>query len=318
MRIFQGDRVKMLMTRLGVEDDMPIQTRSISRTLESAQKRIEGFNFDSRKNVVQYDNVINRHRKVVYMMRRKILMGDDIHSEIERLMRDETKALTEFSSRVNKDFDAQFKAVFDFDDDLIHEIGLKRKEKEREKSALEAVNEAYARQEEKFGSEVMRKVEREVYLKVLDMLWMQHLENMQHLREGIHWRSVGQRDPLVEYRSESQKLFDGLQRTLREEVMHILLSIKQQDVAEVSDDKYDTELTKMAESATEKGVNEISAGEKNMDNEFSKDEHGITKDTTKTPAAMRTGGKNTNKNAKRNAARKNKKKARQNKKKGRR
>ncbi|MDO4220261.1 MAG: preprotein translocase subunit SecA, partial [Candidatus Saccharibacteria bacterium] len=218
----------------------------------------------------------------------------------------------------NKDFKENFKRVFDLDEDLIDSIGLMRKEKDRYKLALAAVEEMYNDKELEFGEETMRKIEREVYLNVLDTLWMQHLENMQHLREGIHWRSVGQRDPLVEYRSESQKLFDGLQRTLREEVMHILLSIKQQDVAEVSDDKYDTELTKMAESATEKGVNEISAGEKNMDNEFSKDEHGITKDTPKTPAAMRTGGKNTNKNAKRNAARKNKKKARQNKKKGRR
>ena len=121
MRIFQGDRVKMLMTRLGVADDMPIQTKSISKTLEAAQKRIEGFNFDSRKNVVQYDNVINRHRKVVYMIRRKILMGDDIYPEIKRLMRDEVKMLTEFSSKVNKNFEKEFKAVFDFDDDLIRE-----------------------------------------------------------------------------------------------------------------------------------------------------------------------------------------------------
>ena len=218
MRIFQGDRVKMLMTRLGVAEDMPIQTKAISRSLEAAHKRIEGFNFDSRKNVVQYDNVINRHRKVVYMMRRKILEGEDIEPEIKRLMRDEVKALTEFSSRVNKNFDEEFKAVFDFDDDLIHGIGLKRKEKERYKLALEAVEEAYKAKEEEFGADTMRKVEREVYLKVLDTLWMQHLENMQHLREGIHWRSVGQRDPLVEYRSESQKLFDGLQKNLREEV----------------------------------------------------------------------------------------------------
>jgi preprotein translocase subunit SecA len=284
MRIFQGDRVKMLMTRLGVEDDMPIQTRSISRTLESAQKRIEGFNFDSRKNVVQYDNVINRHRKVVYMMRRKILMGDDIHSEIERLMRDETKALTEFSSRVNKDFDAQFKAVFDFDDDLIHGIGLKRKEKERAKLALEAVKEAYAAQEEKFGAETMRKIEREVYLKVLDTLWMQHLENMQHLREGIHWRSVGQRDPLVEYRSESQKLFDGLQRNLREEVLKILLTITPSEAAaeDVMDgEEYESELTKMAGSQTERGVNEISKGEKNLDDEFKKGGKKLAKAPTK-------------------------------------
>ena len=273
MRIFQGDRVKMLMTRLGVDDDMPIQTKAISRTLEAAQKRIEGFNFDSRKNVVQYDNVINRHRKVVYMMRRKILEGDNIFPEIKRLMRDETKMLTEFSSRVNKKFDEEFKAVFDFDDDLIHGIGLIRKEKEREKLALEAVEEAYHKKELEFGAETMRKVEREVYLKVLDTLWMQHLENMQHLREGIHWRSVGQRDPLVEYRSESQKLFDGLQRNLREEVLKILLSITPAEAAAddaMDGEEYESELTKMAESQTEKGVNEISAGDKNLDNEFKK------------------------------------------------
>ena len=271
MRIFQGDRVKMLMTRLGVDEDTPIQTKAISKTLEAAQKRIEGFNFDSRKNVVQYDNVINRHRKVVYMMRRKILEGDDIYPEIKRLMRDETQMLTEFSSRVNKKFDEEFKAVFDFDDDLIHGIGLMRKEKDRNKRALEAVEEAYKKKEEEFGPETMRKVEREVYLKVLDTLWMQHLENMQHLREGIHWRSVGQRDPLVEYRSESQKLFDGLQRNLREEVLKILLSITPAEAAadNVTDgEEYESELTKMAEGQTEKGVNEISAGDKNMDDEF--------------------------------------------------
>lgn len=294
MRIFQGDRVKMLMTRLGVADDMPIQTRAISRTLEAAQKRIEGFNFDSRKNVVQYDNVINRHRKVVYMIRRKILMGDDIFPEIKRLMVDEVKMLTEFSSRVNKKFDEEFKAAFDFDDDLIHGIGLMRKEKEREKLALEAVEEAYHAKEVEFGSEIMRKVEREVYLKVLDMLWMQHLENMQHLREGIHWRSVGQRDPLVEYRSESQKLFDGLQRNLREEVLRILLSITPAEAAadNVTDgEEYESELTKMADSQTEKGVNEISKGDKNMDDEFKKSSGG-KKSATKKASSKRKKSKN--------------------------
>ena len=274
MRIFQGDRVKTLMARLGVDEDTPIQTRSISKTLEAAQKRIEGFNFDSRKNVVQYDNVINRHRKVVYMIRRKILEGDDIYPEIKRLMREEVKALTMFSSRVNKKFDEEFKAVFPtLDDDLVHEIGLKRKEKDREKVALEAVEEAYHRKEEEFGAETMRKVEREVYLKVLDTLWMQHLENMQHLREGIHWRSVGQRDPLVEYRSESQKLFDGLQQNLREEVLKILLTITPAEAADdnaMDGEEYESELTKMAESQTEKGVNEISKGEENLDSEFRK------------------------------------------------
>ncbi|MDO4507854.1 MAG: preprotein translocase subunit SecA [Candidatus Saccharibacteria bacterium] len=296
MRIFQGDRVKMLLTRLGVDEDTPIQTKAISKTLEAAQKRIEGFNFDSRKNVVQYDNVINRHRKVVYLMRRKILEGEDIHSEIKRLMRDEAETLTEFSSRVNKNFDAEFKAVFDFDDDLIQEIGLMRKEKDRKKLALTAIEEAYKKKEEEFEPEVMRKVEREVYLKVLDMLWMQHLENMQHLREGIHWRSVGQRDPLVEYRSESQKLFDGLQRNLREEVLKILLSITPTEarVEGVADgEEYESELTKMAEKQTEKGVNEISAGEKKMDGEFKRKTAGAGVKKATRAATKKTGVKKT-------------------------
>ena len=177
-----------------------------------------------------------------------------------------------------------------------------RKEKDRNKLALTAVEEAYSGKEAEFGAETMRKIEREVYLKVLDTLWMQHLENMQHLREGIHWRSIGQRDPLVEYRTESQKLFDGLQRNLREETLKILLSITPQEAlaTDVMDgEEYDTELTKMAEGATEKGVNEISAGVKNMDDEFKKGS-----------------GKNSAQNQKRNAARKAKKKQRQNKKKG--
>ena len=273
MRIFQGDRIAALMSRIGVDEDTPIQAKSVSKTLESAQKRIEGFNFDSRKNVVQYDNVINRHRKVVYGMRRKILDGENIKDEIERLMKESTADLTQFSSRVNKNFKRDFQSVFNFDDDLVESIGLLRKEKDRAKLALIAVKEAYADKEIEFGADIMRKVEREVYLKVLDTLWMQHLENMQHLREGIHWRSVGQRDPLVEYRSESQKLFDGLQKTLREEVLKILLSITPQEAAAtnvIDGEEYDSELTKMAESSTEKGVNEVSAGEKNLDSEFKK------------------------------------------------
>lgn len=304
MRIFQGDRIASIMNRLGVDEDTPIQTKSVSKTLEAAQKRIEGFNFDSRKNVVQYDNVINRHRRVVYLMRRKILEGEDIFGEIKRLMKEATADLTQFSSRVNKNFQTEFQAVFQLDDDLVETIGLMRKEKDRARLALTAVKEAYSDKEAEFTPAVMRKLEREVYLKVLDTLWMQHLENMQHLREGIHWRSVGQRDPLVEYRSESQKLFDGLQRSLREEVLKILLNLSPQAAAAtdlVDDEEYDTELTKMAESATEKGVNEISAGDQNLDKEFKK-----------TPA------KNTSANQKRNLARRAKKKQRQNRKKSKR
>ena len=306
MRIFQGDRIAILMQRLGVDEDTPIQNRSVTKTLEAAQKRIEGFNFDSRKNVVQYDNVINRHRKVVYMMRRKILEGENIHTEIERLMKDAADDLTMLSSRANPKFAENFKAVFDFDDDLVNEIGKIRKESDRSKLALTAIKEAYAMKDAEIGEDVMRKIEREVYLQVLDGLWMQHLENMQHLREGIHWRSVGQRDPLVEYRSESQKLFDGLQKNLREIVLRELLNVTEHDAAEAGltdGQEYESELTKMAESSTEKGVNEISKGVENMDDEFKSE---------------KTEGKNKSQNAKRNAARKSKKKQRQNKKSNRR
>ena len=114
----------------------------------------------------------------------------------------------------------------------------------------------------------MRKVEREVYLQGLDTLWLQHLENMQHLREGIHWRSVGQRDPLVEYRSESQKLFDSLQATLRDEVLRAVMHVRKTDVIAQTDEEYQTELTRLAENAVEKGVNEITGGEENRDHDF--------------------------------------------------
>jgi preprotein translocase subunit SecA len=304
MRIFQGERIAMLMKRLGVDENTPIQNRSVTKTLEAAQKRIEGFNFDSRKNVVQYDNVINRHRRAVYTMRHKILKGENIYTEIKRLMKDAADDLTMLSSRANPNFAKNFKAVFDFDDDLIDEIGKIRKEQDRAKLAYTAIKEAYAMKDAEIGKDTMRKIEREVYLQVLDGLWMQHLENMQHLREGIHWRSVGQRDPLVEYRTESQKLFDGLQKNLREIVLSRLLAITEQDAIEsglADGQEYESELTKMAESSTEKGVNEISKGVENFDNEFKSDR--------KPERSL---------NQKRNQARKSKKKQRQNKKGGRR
>jgi preprotein translocase subunit SecA len=309
MRIFQGDRIAALMSRLGVDEDTPIQTRSVTKTLETAQKRIEGFNFDSRKNVVQYDNVINRHRRVVYTMRRKILEGENIEDEINRLIKDATTDLTQFSSRINKNFKKEFTNVFKLDEDLVDTIGVIRKEKDRQKLAYTAVKEAYKKKEEEFTPEVMRKIEREVYLNVLDTLWMQHLENMQHLREGIHWRSVGQRDPLVEYRSESQKLFDGLQRNLREEVLKILLSLTKQEAAEaeITDGKeYESELTEMAKPATEKGVNEISAGEKNLDDEFKK---GAKKPTKASKSANSAKKSNTKKSSSKRKSKNSKKKS---------
>jgi len=268
MRIFQGERIASLMDRLGVGEDAPIQNKAVSKTLESAQKRVEGFNFDTRKNVVQYDNVINRHRRVVYTMRRKILEGSDIKPEMKALIDAKLRELTIVPAKNNKNFIELFETIFPMSVDKIKLVGEEKNDKVRFELARKEVDKLYIEKESELGTDIIRKIEREVYLQVLDTLWMQHLENMQHLREGIHWRSVGQRDPLVEYRSESQHLFDSLQATLRDEVLRAVMHVRKNDVIAKSEEEYETELTKLAENAVEKGVNEITGGEENRDSDF--------------------------------------------------
>lgn len=292
MRIFQGDRIASLMTRLGVDEDTPIQNKAVSKTLEAAQKRVEGYNYDMRKNVVQYDNVINRHRRVVYAMRRKILEGDNIKPEIERLIREKLTELTLVPAKNNPKFVDEFGATFPLNDAEILKIGAEKRDKTRLEKAVEEIGKLYTAKENELTTEVIRKVERDVYLQVLDTLWMQHLENMQHLREGIHWRSVGQRDPLVEYRSESQKLFEGLQATLRDEVLGAIMHVHPSDFRALAEEDHETELTRLAASSVERGVNEITNGEANRDAEFSsvkkqKNENKIRNDARRKKKAER-------------------------------
>ena len=305
MRIFQGERIASLMDRLGVDEETAIQNKAVSKTLEAAQKRVEGYNFDTRKNVVQYDNVINRHRKVVYTMRRRILDGGNIKPEIQRLLTEKMTALTVVPAKNNPKFVDELEALMPLGRDEIEKIGAEKKDKVRREAALKAAQKLYAEKEKELGDELIRGVEREVYLQVLDTLWMQHLENMQHLREGIHWRSVGQRDPLVEYRSESQKLFESLQQTLQEEVLRTIYHVHKTDavVRESTDTEFDTELTQLAENSVERGVNEVTSGEENRDHDFD----GSVKKAKSTSEA----------NQKRNTARKKKKAQRQNRKKSR-
>lgn len=271
MRIFQGERIALLMERLGVDEDTPIQNKAVSKTLEAAQKRVEGYNFDTRKNVVQYDNVINRHRRVVYAIRRKILDGENIKNEIEQLINNRVHELTALPAKNNRSFAKEFAALFPIADKKIQAIGAEKRDKARYDLAKKEVMKFYKAKEDEIEVENLRRVEREIYMVVLDNLWMQHLENMQHLREGIHWRSVGQRDPLVEYRSESQKLFESLQRSLEEEVLRMILSVHKHDavIQQAQDNEYDTELTRLSENAVEKGVNEVTGGEKSRDQDFS-------------------------------------------------
>jgi preprotein translocase subunit SecA len=234
-------------------------------------------------------------------MRRKILEGDDIKSEIERLISEKVLELTYSPTKNNPKFVEQFQETFPLSDKKLAEVGEVKKDKLRVEAAKKAVEKLYEDKEKELGSEIIRKVEREVYLQILDTLWMQHLENMQHLREGIHWRSVGQRDPLVEYRAESQKLFESLQATLRDEVLRAIMHVRPSDIVVQQEEDHDTELTRLAETAVERGVNEVTGGEENRDGDFK-----VKKGTAASEAAKH-----------KNDARKKKKSQRQNRKKNR-
>jgi len=244
MRIFGGDRIAGLMSRLKVDDDTPIENRLISKSLEGAQKKVEGFHFDQRKNVVQYDDVMNRHRKAVYSMRNEILIASDISKRVKIIVEEQMKALSEL----------KFDSVDDHKSVINEVLPLSPESMERvftsspDKFGITLLNEAfeiYDGRETAFGKDIMRKIEREVYLQVLDNLWMQHLENMDHLREGIHWMSVGQRDPLVEYRRQSQIIFQSMQSVLRHDIVASLFHAE----PNIAEKPMDTELTRAARNS---------------------------------------------------------------------
>ena len=251
MRIFAGDRIAALMDRLGVDEDTPIENKAVSKSIESAQKKVEGHNFDMRKNVVQYDDVMNRHRKATYARRREILMQDDISGVVKGVITREAQNLMTLDDSEKSKLLKEIEAVLPLEDKELDQL-VKADRNKRERLLEKYVLDLYHRQEETFGAEIFRKVERDVFLQVLDNLWMQHLENMEHLREGIGWRSVGQRDPLVEYRREGQYLYEGMQVQLQSEVTRLLLHAMPTQTS-LTDDRMETELTRAAGSAVESG-----------------------------------------------------------------
>jgi preprotein translocase subunit SecA len=249
MRVFGGDRIKNIMDRLKIDDETPIQNRVISKSLEAAQKKVEGFNYDSRKNVVQYDDVMNRHRRATYTMRREILKHADITNRIVEFMKDEVHQLVISPESMSEEFEGILKEIFDFDDKTIDKLFDVDADKFEEVLQKE-VAKRHKEQTELFGEEVMQKVERDIFLQVLDNLWMQHLENMDHLRQGINWMSVGQKDPLVEYRRRSQGLFEEMQKALRHETIHSLFHAKPVSQDRL-DSAIDTELTIAAKNSVD-------------------------------------------------------------------
>jgi preprotein translocase subunit SecA len=254
------------MGRLNVDDDTPIENRVISRSLEGAQKKVEGYHFDSRKNVVQYDDVMNRHRKAIYAMRREILKQPEIGGRIKTMIDDEVTAAASSPLLTSEGFDEQLREVFNFDDPTLDR--LFDSELTKFEAALKsAAHDLYNGREEAFGKEIMRTVERQIYLQVLDNLWMQHLENMDHLREGIHWMAVGQQDPLVEYRRRSQLFFEQMQQTLRHDVLRSLFHAEPIDESELNRPT-ETELTRAARGSVDNARQIQTEGESYDEGDF--------------------------------------------------
>ncbi len=249
MRIFGGDRIGTIMQRLGVDDETPIQNRVISKSLEGAQKKVEGHNFDMRKNVVQYDDVMNRHRRATYAMRRDVLVQEDISKRIKLYIQEEAQALASSPLLTSDQFETTLTEVFPFDDKVLDKLFDSPADRFSQ-SLVEAARELYEGREVSFTKDVMRKIERDIYLQILDNLWMQHLENMDHLREGIHWISVGQRDPLVEYRRQGQRLFEDMQTTLRHDVVRTIFHSRPVNPDEL-DQPIETELTRAARKSVD-------------------------------------------------------------------
>ncbi|MBC7708309.1 preprotein translocase subunit SecA [Polaromonas sp.] len=273
MRIFGGDRISSIMDRLNVDDETPIENRLISRSLEKAQEKVEGYHFDQRKSVVQYDDVMNRHRKAIYSMRREILRSSDISKRIAALINEEAHDLAISPMVTSDQFEIVVREAFPFDEPTLDRL-FDSDATKFEKVLTTEANELYKARELAFQPEVMRKVERDIYLQILDNLWMQHLENMDHLREGIHWMSVGQQDPLVEYRRRGQMLFEDMQMQLRHEVVRGLFHaqpITGDDLLRATE----TELTRAARGSIENG-NQIT----NNQNEFDADDFGDKKAET--------------------------------------
>jgi len=266
MRVFGGDRVASVMNKLRIDDETPIQNRVISKSLEAAQKRVEGFNFDMRKNVVQYDDVMNRHRTAIYTLRKEVLRQADISGKIKDFITEQVDYMVGSPDSFSDEFDAQLHEVFNLEDSVIDHLFDIESDKFADELRKEVLS-RYKQQVEDFGDEIIDKVQRDIYLQVMDNLWMQHLESMDHMRQGIHWISVGQKDPLVEYRRQSKVMFEEMQNVLRHDVIRALFHA--QPVAhDHVHDPIETELTRAARSSVDNADKIIDATESFEEEDF--------------------------------------------------
>lgn len=234
MRIFGGDRIKGLMNTLGLPDDMPIENGMISRSIESAQRKVEGHNFDIRKHLVEYDDVMNKHREVIYRLRNRILDGkggawrvegtaeeqqyESLKDEILDTIDQEVQSIIQFHYEDNEKAKNELSSIFgNVEIDSLDPTHL-----------YELAEKLYDEREQRFGEQAMREVEKFVYLRTIDMLWIEHLTTMDELRTGIGLRGYGQRDPLVEYKQEAYRLFQVLLKNIKGSVARTIFKVEVQ------------------------------------------------------------------------------------------
>jgi preprotein translocase subunit SecA len=234
MRIFGGERVKMIMERVGMEDGEPIEHRYTTKAIESAQRKVEGHHFDIRKHLLEYDDVMNKQREVIYSQRRFILGGDGLKETVMEMIEDVVNDLMDRYTDEHVQYEewdikgltetlwGQFGLRFDFD-------SLPEKEQTRANIGdliLAKANEVYEQKEKDVSSQVMRELEKFIMLQAVDTQWKDHLLSMDHLKDGIGLRGYGQRDPLKEYQKEGYELFLDMSSRIKEETVRNLFLVR--------------------------------------------------------------------------------------------
>ena len=235
MRIFGGERVQNLMDTLGLEEDVPIENKLITSTIESAQKKLEASNFAIRKQVLQYDDVMNQQREIIYKQRQMVLDGEDISDKLHEMMRQSIDdACANYLNGDTAD-DWDFAGLrrhfmnwlclptdFNYTTDQLSEISRESIADELYKRGMDILT----AKEKKYGSATMRELERICLLRNVDSKWMEHIDNMDQLKQGMGLRGYGQHDPVVEYRIEGFAMFDEMIASIREDAVHMLLTIE--------------------------------------------------------------------------------------------
>lgn len=248
MRLFKSDWVDWVLTTLKVPDDVPIENKRVTSSIASAQSQVEAQNFDSRKNVLKYDDVMSRQREVIYAERRAVLEGADLHEQIRTMIDDVVSSyVTAATAGFPEEWDLEklwtaLKQLWPVGvslDGMVAEAGgVDGLDREELVEALRAdAHAAYDRREAEIGGEVMRELERRVVLSVLDRKWREHLYEMDYLREGIGLRAYSQRDPLVEYQREGYDMFAAMMDGIKEESVGFLFNIEVEVDAEVDEDE---------------------------------------------------------------------------------